>query len=123
MLPNVRKDALLTRQAKMINKFGSTEVGGKDIWNRVIISCKQSMNVARDTQGAHEAAAEQFGLTSGPSPVTRLGMRFMGDTSLSMKQQVTLLTDLRLFNSQLSWLGGGGHKRSLDSYDCPDKSR
>ena len=106
MLPNVRKDALLTRQAKMINKFGSTEVGGKDIWNRVIISCKQSMNVARDTQGAHEAAAEQFGLTSGPSPVTRLGMRFMGDTSLSMKQQVTLLSDLRLLNSQLSWLGG-----------------
>ena len=107
MLPNVRKDALLTRQAKMINKFGSTEVGGKDIWNRVIISCKQSMNVARDTQGAHEAAAEQFGLTSGPSPVTRLGMRFMGDTSLSMKQQVvTLLSEPRFLNSQLSWLGG-----------------
>ena len=90
----------------MINKFGSTEEGGKDIWNRVIISCKQSMNVARDTQGAHEAAVEQFGLTSGPSPVTRLGMRFMGDTSLSMKQQVTLLSDPRLLNSQLSWLGG-----------------
>ena len=46
ILPNVRKDALLSKQANMINKFKEV-----DIWNNVIIVCKQSRNPEDDTQG------------------------------------------------------------------------
>ena len=46
ILPNVRKDALLSKQANMINKFKEV-----DIWNNVIIMCKQSRNPEDDTQG------------------------------------------------------------------------
>ena len=36
VLPNVRKDALLKKQANLIDRFKPTE-----IWNNVIIICKQ----------------------------------------------------------------------------------
>ena len=51
ILPNVRKDALLSKQANMINKFREV-----DIWSNVIIVCKQSRNPEDDTQGALYAA-------------------------------------------------------------------
>jgi hypothetical protein len=45
ILPNVRKDALLTKQARLINLFKP-----KDIWHNVIIVCKQSRNPEDDAQ-------------------------------------------------------------------------
>ena len=45
ILPNVRKDALLTKQARLINLFKP-----KDIWHNVVIVCKQSRNPEDDAQ-------------------------------------------------------------------------
>ena len=44
--PNVRCDALLTNQAKLINLFAPQE-----IWNNVIIIVKQSLNPEDDGRG------------------------------------------------------------------------
>ena len=44
--PNVRCDALLTNQAKLINLFAPQE-----IWNNVIIIVKQSLNPDDDGRG------------------------------------------------------------------------
>ena len=54
ILPNCRRDALLTKQARLINLFKP-----KDIWHNVLIVCKQSRNPEDDAQGAL-AAARQF---------------------------------------------------------------
>ena len=54
ILPNVRKDALLTKQARLIDLFKP-----KEIWQNVMIICKQSRNPEDDAQGAL-AAARQF---------------------------------------------------------------
>ena len=43
--PNVRRDALLTGQARLINLFKK-----RDIWNNVIIVAKQSLNPESDCQ-------------------------------------------------------------------------
>ena len=45
ILPNVRKDALLTKQARLIDLFKPG-----DIWHNVIIVCKQSRNPEDDAQ-------------------------------------------------------------------------
>ena len=45
ILPNVRKDALLTKQARLINLFKP-----KEIWHNVVIVCKQSRNPEDDAQ-------------------------------------------------------------------------
>ena len=47
ILPNVRKDALLRKQAQMINLFKAEE-----IWKNVIIVAKQSLNPDEDCAGA-----------------------------------------------------------------------
>jgi hypothetical protein len=43
--PNVRRDALLTGQARLINLFKK-----RDIWNNVIIVAKQSLSPESDCQ-------------------------------------------------------------------------
>ena len=43
--PNVRRDALLTGQARLINLFKK-----RDIWDNVIIVAKQSLNPESDCQ-------------------------------------------------------------------------
>ena len=76
--PNVRKDALLVKQARLIDLFRPTE-----IWNNVIIACKQSRNPDDDTQGAL-AAAKQFNPDAEP---VVLGYTFIDDPSLTDKQR------------------------------------
>ena len=51
--PNVRCDAVLTSQAKLIDKFAP-----KDVWNNVIVIAKQSMCPEDDGRGALAAALE-----------------------------------------------------------------
>ena len=46
ILPNVRKDALLSKQARLIDLFKP-----KEIWHNVLIICKQSRNPEDDAQG------------------------------------------------------------------------
>ena len=46
ILPNVRKDALLSKQARLIDLFKPRE-----IWHNVLIICKQSRNPEDDAQG------------------------------------------------------------------------
>ena len=46
ILPNVRKDALLSKQARLIDLFKP-----RDIWHNVLIICKQSRNPEDDAQG------------------------------------------------------------------------
>ena len=55
ILPNVRRDALLTKQARLIDLFKP-----KEIWHNVLIICKQSRNPEDDAQGA--LAACRYGL-------------------------------------------------------------
>ena len=71
ILPNVRKDALLTKQARLIDLFKP-----KEIWQNVMIICKQSRNPEDDAQGAL-AAARQFNPKAQP-PV-------LGNITLSRK--------------------------------------
>lgn len=78
VLPNVRKDALLTKQARLIDLFKP-----KDIWQNVLIICKQSRNPDDDAQGAL-AAARQFNPRAEP-PV--LGFTFIDDASLTANQK------------------------------------
>ena len=51
--PNVRCDAVLTSQSKLINKFAP-----KEVWNNVIVITKQSMSPEDDGRGAMAAALE-----------------------------------------------------------------
>ena len=66
ILPNVRKDALLRKQAEMINLFKAEE-----IWRNVVIVAKQSMSPVEDCAGAVRAAEE----LSGEWPVLATGYR------------------------------------------------
>ena len=66
--PNVRCDAVLTSQAKLINKFAP-----KDVWNNVIVIAKQSMSPSDDGRGALAAALENH---SGAN-VQLLGYRYV----------------------------------------------
>ena len=79
ILPNVRKDALLSKQANMINKFKEV-----DIWSNVIIVCKQSRNPEDDTQGALYAA-KAF---SPDLEVPVLGYTFLEDPSWTSRYGV-----------------------------------
>ena len=51
IVPNVRRDALLTKQARLINMFKESE-----IWRNVLIVAKQSLNPDIDCAGAASAA-------------------------------------------------------------------
>ena len=70
VIPNVRLDSVLSKQARLIDMFMPGE-----IWNNVIIVCKQSMKPNRDGNGAKKAA-EQF--CQGVSPQV-IGYRFLSD--------------------------------------------
>lgn len=72
IIPNVRMDQVLMRQAKLINMFCPGL-----IWPRVIIVCKGSMNPAQDGAGALKAA-EKFHLHPDTGPQV-LGYRFISD--------------------------------------------
>ena len=78
ILPNVRKDALLTKQARLIDLFKPG-----DIWHNVVIVCKQSRNPEDDAQGAL-AAARQFNPRANP-PI--LGYTYIEDASLTLNQR------------------------------------
>lgn len=78
VLPNVRRDALLTKQARLIDLFKP-----KEIWHNVVIVCKQSRNPEDDAQGAL-AAARQFNPHADP-PI--LGYTFIDDASLTLNQR------------------------------------
>ena len=82
ILPNVRKDALLSKQANMINKFKEV-----DIWNNVIIVCKQSRNPEDDTQGALYAA-KAF---SPELEVPVLGYTFLEDPSWTSRYGIRIM--------------------------------
>ena len=75
--PNVRRDALLTKQARLIDLFRPV-----DIWHNVIVACKQSRNPDDDTQGALAAARHH---NPHAEPLV-LGYTFIGEwTSLSLE--------------------------------------
>lgn len=78
VLPNVRKDALLSKQARLINLFKP-----KQIWQNVVIICKQSRNPDDDAQGAL-AAARAYNPKAEP-PI--LGFTFIDDASLTSNQK------------------------------------
>lgn len=75
--PNVRRDALLTGQARLINLFKK-----RDIWNNVIIVAKQSLNPESDCQGALHAAQDYVS----KKPLFT-GYRFYSDPTISAQQR------------------------------------
>jgi len=77
IVPNVRRDALLMDQARMINMFKE-----KDIWNNVLIVAKQSLNPKVDCQGAVKAAQEFTDV-----PILHTGYRFYNDPTVSAEQR------------------------------------
>ena len=66
VVPNVRRDALLRKQARLINLFKDEE-----IWRNVVIVAKQSLNPEADCAGAVRSAEEH----SGEWPVLHTGYR------------------------------------------------
>ena len=76
--PNVRRDALLRKQANLINQFKEEE-----IWKNVLIVGKQSLNPDSDCAGAVRAAEEY----SDDWPVAFTGYRFFTDVSVSPEQR------------------------------------
>jgi len=81
--PNVRKDALLVGQAKLINMFQEER-----IWSNVIVVAKQSLNPDHDCQGALRAAEEYT-----REPLQYTGYRFYEDPTLSPKQREYFVCD------------------------------
>ena len=78
VIPNQRKDATVIKQAQFIDKLQPRE-----IWDRVIIVCKQSMNPERDGLGAIKTA-EEFN----PDVKVRvIGYRFYEDPSFNDEQR------------------------------------
>jgi len=84
--PNVRRDALLTGQARLINMFQER------IWSNVIVVAKQSLNPDHDCQGALKAA-EQYTQNN----ILHTGYRFYEDPTLTPKQrEVFICPETRL---------------------------
>lgn len=84
---SIRQDALLNRQAALINKFYE-----KDIWNRVIIVCKQTENPDRDCRGALAA-----GLDYNPrANIQTTGFYYLDDSSFTMDQSMSLENDPKM---------------------------
>jgi len=77
IVPNVRRDALLVGQARLINMFKE-----KAIWSNVLIVAKQSLNPRVDCQGAVKAAQEFT-----DSPILNTGYRFYNDPTISAEQR------------------------------------
>jgi len=77
IVPNVRRDALLMNQARLINLFKES-----DIWSNVLIVAKQSLNPEVDCQGAVKAAQQFTDL-----PILHTGYRFYNDPTVSANQR------------------------------------
>jgi len=77
IVPNVRRDALLAGQARLINLFKEN-----DIWNNVLIIAKQSLNPKVDCQGAVKAAQDFTDI-----PILHTGYRFYNDPTISAEQR------------------------------------
>jgi len=73
----IRQDATLNKQAKLIDMFAE-----KDIWNNVIIICKQSMNPEYDARGAIQASCNYNNLPK----LKVTGYRFLDDPSFTAEQ-------------------------------------
>lgn len=82
--PNVRCDAVLTSQAKLIDKFSP-----KDVWNNVIVIVKQSMSPEDEGRGALAAALEHNSRANIPV----LGYRFINDETFNAKQRKKMQDD------------------------------
>lgn len=78
IIPNVRRDALLRKQAEMINQFRCGQ-----IWRNVLIVGKQSLNPESDCAGAVRAGEEW----SEEWPVLATGYRFFTDPTVSPEQR------------------------------------
>jgi len=91
VVPNVRRDALLKKQAQLINQFKEEE-----IWKNVLIVAKQSLNPEADCAGAVRAA-EDF---SDETPILFTGYRFLTDPTLNPAQRGVLSdeTSRKMFN-------------------------
>ena len=83
VVPNVRRDALLKKQAQLINQFKEEE-----IWKNVLIVAKQSLNPEADCAGAVRAA-EDF---SDETPILFTG-RVWNDTFRNGKVVYYLRTE------------------------------
>ena len=82
--PNVRCDAVLSSQAKLIEKFAP-----KVVWNNVIIVVKQSMSPEDDGRGAMTAALDY----NANANVQLLGYRFINDDTFNAKQRQKMQDD------------------------------
>ena len=81
VIPNVRRDALLSKQASLIDMFKP-----KEIWNNVVIVLKQSMNPENDGKGALRAALEY----DPHSKLQIVGYRFLEDQTITDEQRENL---------------------------------
>jgi len=79
--PNIRQDSTLQKQAEFINDFLP-----KNIWENVIILCKQSLNPAIDANGAVRAG-QSFHKTA---QIKLLGYRYLDDPSFTDEQRQNL---------------------------------
>lgn len=82
----IRQDATLNKQAKLINLFAD-----KDIWDNVIILCKQAMNPEHEARGALNAGYAFHSM----SKVQVIGYRYLDDPAFKAEQ-------MALFESQPS---------------------
>ena len=81
ILPNIRRDALLLKQARMIDRLGR----GVDIWRNVVIVCKKPINLEEDIQGARHAA--KVVSRDQDLDVRALGYTFLEGTSWTDRQR------------------------------------
>ena len=82
----IRQDATLNKQAKLINLFAE-----KDVWDNVIIICKQAMNPEHEARGALNASYAFHSM----SQVQVIGYRYLDDLAFKAEQ-------IALFESQPS---------------------
>ena len=85
-LPNIREDALLLKQARMIDKFKEV-----DIWKNVVIVCKKPINLEEDVQGARHAAKTVS--QDQDLHVQALGYTFLGGTAWTERQRAQFEDD------------------------------
>lgn len=83
VVPNVRRDALLTGQARLINLFKEG-----DIWDNVVVVAKQSLNPEVDCQGAVKAAQLYT-----DKELLHIGYRFHDDPTVSAAQRDSFRND------------------------------
>lgn len=86
ILPNIRQDTLLLKQARMIDKFKEV-----DIWKNVIIVCKKPINLEEDVQGARHAAKTIS--QDQDLDVQALGYAFLEGTSWTVRQRAQFEDD------------------------------